>query len=60
VKRQVKEEQYQIFDLYVVKGWPALKVARTLRVNMGRIYLTKHRIAALIKKEIQRLEAELR
>jgi RNA polymerase sigma factor (sigma-70 family) len=59
VKRQVKEEQYQIFDLYVVKGWPVLKVARTLGVNAGRVYLAKHRVSALIRKEIRALEKNL-
>jgi RNA polymerase sigma factor (sigma-70 family) len=56
VKQRVKGEQYQMFDLYAVKGWPLSKVARTLGVNAGRIYLAKHRISALIKKEIQALE----
>ena len=56
VKRQVKEEHYQMFDLYVVKKWPVGKVAKTLAVSAGRVYLAKHRVAALIKKEIQRLE----
>jgi RNA polymerase sigma factor (sigma-70 family) len=59
VKRHVKEEQYQLFDLYVVKGWPALKVARTLGVSVGRVYLAKHRISALIRKEVQALEKNL-
>jgi RNA polymerase sigma-70 factor (ECF subfamily) len=59
VKRQVRDEHFQIFDLYVVKSWPALKVARTLSVSVGRVYLAKHRIAALIKKEIQILEKKL-
>ena len=56
VKRRVKEEQYQMFDLYVVKQWPVGKVARMLGVGVGRIYLAKHRISALIKKEMRRLE----
>ena len=56
VKRRVKEEHYQIFDLYVVKQWPVLKVARTLGVHIGQVYLAKHRIASLIKKEVRALE----
>ena len=56
VKQQVKEEQFQMFDLYVTKGWPVLKVARTLGVSAGRVYLAKHRVAALIKKEVARHE----
>jgi RNA polymerase sigma-70 factor (ECF subfamily) len=56
VKGVVKEEHYQMFDLYVVKQWPAEKVARTLDVHVGQVYLAKYRVAALVKKEIRRLE----
>ncbi len=56
VKRRVKEEHYQMFDFYVVKEWPVAKVARTLGVSTGQIYLAKFRVGALIKKEIRRLE----
>lgn len=56
VKRRVKEEHYQMFDLHVVKGWSVAKVAEILGVSPGRIYLAKFRVAALIKKEIRLLE----
>jgi RNA polymerase sigma factor (sigma-70 family) len=59
VKRQVKEEHFQMFDLYVIKKWPVEKVARTLGTNSGQVYLAKHRIGSLIKKEIQRLTKNL-
>src|SRR5262245_14445495 len=55
VKRAVDPKQYQIFDLYVLKNWPARKVASALKVNLGRVYLAKHRIGAMIKKEIKYL-----
>lgn len=58
VKRKVDEKQYQIFDLYVFKKWPVAKIAGTLRVNVGRVYLTKHRIGTLIKKEVNALRAK--
>ncbi len=48
VKPRVKEEHYQMFDLNVVRQWPAGKVAQTLGVNIGRVYLAKHRVMALI------------
>jgi len=56
VKHHVKEEHYQIFDLYVLKHWPVRKVAQTLGVNIGQVYLAKHRVAALVKKEVRALE----
>jgi RNA polymerase sigma-70 factor (ECF subfamily) len=58
VKPRVKEEHYQIFDLNVVRQWPAGKVAQMLGVNIGRVYLAKHRVMALIKKEIRVLEKQ--
>jgi RNA polymerase sigma factor (sigma-70 family) len=59
VKKKVDPKQYQLFDLYVVKKWTVLKVAQTLGVNPGRIYLTKHRINRLIKKEIDYLRTKM-
>ena len=58
VKRKVDPEQYQVFDLYALKGWPAAKVARTLSINPARIYLIKHRINHLVKQEIARLRTQ--
>jgi RNA polymerase sigma-70 factor (ECF subfamily) len=56
VKLRVDGRQYQMFDLYVVKNWPVKKVAAALGVSAARIYLAKHRISAMIRKEIQKLE----
>jgi RNA polymerase sigma-70 factor (ECF subfamily) len=56
VKLRVDGRQYQMFDLYAVKNWPVKKVAAALGVSAARIYLAKHRIAAMIRKEIQKLE----
>jgi RNA polymerase sigma factor (sigma-70 family) len=56
VKREVSARQYQIFDLYVIKQWPVRKVARTLGINIAKVYLAKHRVAGSLKKEIQKLE----
>ena len=52
VKKKVDPKLYQAFDLYVFKKWPVLKVALTLKINPGKVYLTKHRMSNLIKKEI--------
>jgi RNA polymerase sigma-70 factor (ECF subfamily) len=57
VRRQVSPRQYQIFDLYVLQNWPVGEIARTLRINAGRIYLAKHRVSAVLAKEVKRLEA---
>jgi RNA polymerase sigma-70 factor (ECF subfamily) len=56
VRDRIEERQFQIFDLYVLKDWPPEDVARTLGISMARVYLTKHRVSAQLKKEVQRLE----
>ena len=58
VKRKVDPRQYQAFDLCVVREWSAARVARALKVNRGRVYLIKHRINNLIKKELAYLQAK--
>jgi len=59
VKRRVDARQYQIFDLYVIKQWPVKKVAATLSVSPGQVYLARHRIFALVKTEITNLESKM-
>ena len=59
VRRQVDPKQFQIFDSYVLKQWPVDDVKKTLGVSAAQVYLAKHRISALIKKEIKKLEAQM-
>src|SRR4030095_6127682 len=56
VKKKVDPKQFQIFDCYVRKEWSAQKVAERLRVSVGQVYLVRHRVAALLKKEIKALQ----
>ena len=58
VKRRVKEEHYQIFDLNVIKQLPAREVARLLGVNVALVYLAKHRVLALVRREVRLLEQQ--
>ena len=58
VKWKVDPKHYQIFDFYVLKKWPLSRVTRALRVNPPQVYLAKHRISALIKKEIAYLQTK--
>jgi RNA polymerase sigma factor (sigma-70 family) len=59
VKQQVTGKQFQIFELYAVKNWPVQRVAETLGVSTGQVYLAKHRITELLKAEVHRLETKL-
>jgi len=59
VKSQVDPEQFQLFDFHVLKQWPAKKVARKLGVSLGKVYFSKYKVSALLKKEIKKLERQL-
>lgn len=59
VKTEVSAEQYQMFDFYVLKKMPVKKVARDLGTSLGQVYLAKHRVSRLIKKEIKSLQVEM-
>lgn len=58
VKERANPKDCQMFDLYVLRGWPPREVARTLRVSIARVYLAKHRVGPLLRKEIMSLERQ--
>ena len=59
VKRLVGAKQFQMFDLYALKEWPVREVAKTLNANIAQVYLAKHRITALIKREAGKLRKRM-
>lgn len=59
VKAQVSPKQYQIFDFYVIRQWDPQKVQEKLNVSMAQVYLAKHRVGAVLKKELAKLEDEM-
>ncbi len=58
IKKRVDPKQFQIFDCYVRREWPAQKVATELGVSTGQVYLARHRVTALLKKEIRALQKQ--
>src|SRR2546423_1541501 len=56
VKKKIEPKQFQIFDCYVRKEWSAQKVAEQLGVSLGQVYLARHRVSAILKREIRALE----
>jgi RNA polymerase sigma factor (sigma-70 family) len=58
IKLKVPPKQWQIFDLYVLKGEAPRQVAQLLSVSIGRVYLIKHRVGGVLKKELTRLNRE--
>ncbi len=59
VKRRVDPQNYQIFDFYTNKQWSAEAVAKTFGVQVGQVYVAKHRVTEMIKTEVKRLEAHM-
>jgi RNA polymerase sigma-70 factor (ECF subfamily) len=58
VKLKVDSKLYQMFDLYVFKEWPVMKIANAFGMNPGNVYTAKSRISKLIKQEVERLREE--
>ena len=59
IKRQVNPAHYEIYYLRVVLGKPVAEVKRALGVNVGQIYLAKHRVGVLLKTEMRKLQDAL-
>jgi RNA polymerase sigma-70 factor (ECF subfamily) len=56
LRGQVSPRQYQIFDCYALQEWDVGRVCRELGVNAAQVYLTKHRLQKILRKELQSLE----
>ena len=56
VKNIVSPKQFQIYYCHVLKEWPAAKVQQELGISFAQVYLAKHRVGGILKKEIKKLE----
>jgi RNA polymerase sigma-70 factor (ECF subfamily) len=59
VKTEVDPKQFQVFDCYVMKGWPVREVASALGVSANQVYLARSRVGAAVKLEVERLRREM-
>jgi RNA polymerase sigma-70 factor (ECF subfamily) len=59
IKQKVSPKQYKMFYLHVLKGQSAASVCKALKVNIGQVYLAKHRVSVLLKKEVKRLAKQM-
>jgi RNA polymerase sigma factor (sigma-70 family) len=59
VKKRVTAQQYQIFHLHLVKQMSLREIAELLQIHLGRVYLAKHRVSRLVRKEIRDLEKRI-
>jgi RNA polymerase sigma factor (sigma-70 family) len=57
IRTSLDPKKYQIFDFLINKEWPPEKVAKSFGISLNQVYLTKHRISALIKEEVERLKS---
>jgi len=58
VKAKVSPRQYQIFYCYVVKGWEVEEVRKELDVSSAQVYLAKHRVGRIMRKELEFLNKD--
>ena len=58
VRSQVSARSFQIFHLSTVQGWTVDQIKAALRTGTTQIYLARHRVGRLVKKEIAALRKE--
>ncbi len=58
VKMKIAPRQFQIFDYNVLRGIRAGEVRRMLGVSIAQVYLAKHRVGSLLRKEIEFIQAQ--
>jgi len=56
LKQGVSPDQFQMFDLYVLRRMPVTEVARLLGTNFARVYLAKHRLSKMLRETIGEFE----
>jgi RNA polymerase sigma-70 factor (ECF subfamily) len=59
VQETVSARSIQIFQLSTVQGWSIDEIAASLCISRPRIYLARHRVGRLVKREIEALRREL-
>jgi RNA polymerase sigma factor (sigma-70 family) len=60
VQTQVSPRQYLLFSLAALKNVPASVICERYDANMAQLYLAKHRVGRLFKKELARLQKDSR
>ncbi len=60
VKMRVSPKQFQIFNCNVVLGMAASEIRERLHVSSAQVYLAKHRVGSVLKKELEYLRQQER
>lgn len=58
LRLQVSDRNLQIYYSHVLNGWSVKKTCSELGVNPAAVYLAKHRVGGLFKKELEVLQRE--
>ena len=56
VRDRIDEQQFQIFDLLVSKGWTGKEVAKAMQISLAQVYVTRFRVTSMLKREVRQLE----
>ena len=56
VKQRADPRYYQIFELYVLEEWSVPRICSFLNIGPARVYLARHRIRSVLKKELKALK----
>jgi RNA polymerase sigma-70 factor (ECF subfamily) len=56
LKPRVGLDQFQMFDLYVLRRMRVAEVAGLLGTSVARVYLAKHRLSKMLRETIGELE----
>src|SRR5205823_4746408 len=54
-KKVISPKHFQVFDLAILREWPADKIASALNVRKAYVHLIKHRVSTRVKKELRKL-----
>lgn len=55
VKTQVSPKQFKLFHHHAISGHTVIATARAFDVSVMQVYLARHRVSKLVKREIDRL-----
>ncbi len=58
VRSLVSPQQFQIFSCYVLKGWSPERIKEELGVNAALVYLARHRVGSILRREAAKLSEE--
>lgn len=58
LKERISPRQIQIWQMHVLRGWPLPRVMDSLGVTRTQVYMAKHRVSVLLRKEIARLRSK--